>query len=144
MEDGGSAMKQGTEFNMGVDIQSMIDNLPAGLDRALLRVLQFHRGRTNAISRRDLLKALAFMGFQMKDDRPMRICINQFRKEGGEICSTGGKKSGYWLAANQAALNEWIQHASEARLKDFGKQIRAMRAAAEKRWGGYSPEKHAS
>ena len=137
-------MKQGTEFNMGVDIQSMIDNLPAGLDRALLRVLQFHRGRTNAISRRDLLKDLTFMGFQMKDDRPMRICINQFRKEGVEICSTGGKKSGYWLAANQEELNEWIQNESEARLKDFGKQIRAMRAAADKRWGRYSPEKQAS
>ena len=136
-------MKQQIEYNAGVDMKILIDNLPASLDRAMLRVLDFRIGRNNAISRVKLLLELGRSGFVV-DEREARICINQLRKKGVQICSTGGKRGGYWMAADQEELEEWIQNESEARLKDFGEQIRAMRAAADKRWGRYSPEKQAS
>jgi len=42
------------DFNRGVSLTELIQGLPAGLDRAVLRVLSFHTGRKLAISRGDL------------------------------------------------------------------------------------------
>jgi hypothetical protein len=141
-------MKQ-SQYNAGVNVKELIENLPAGLERAIRRVLDFHVGRENAISRSQLISDLARMGFNYldKDDRPMRACINQIRKSGTPgswICSTGGLGGGYWLAKNQEEMEEFINHEEESRLGDFAKQMRAMRSAAEKRWGRYSPEKQES
>lgn len=137
------------DYNVGFDLDEMIDNLPAGLERAIRRVLEFHTGREQAISRSQLITDLARMGFNYidKDDRPIRGCINQIRKSGtlgSWICSTGGVGGGYWLAKNQDEMEEFIEHEEESRLGDFAKQVRAMRAAAKKHWGIYSPEKQAS
>ena len=142
-------MKQQAEYNVGVDVKAMIDNLPAGLDRAIRKILKFHIGRKNAISRFQLISDLALMGFDYidKDDRPIRGCINQIRKSGTPgswICSTGGLGGGYWMAETRAELEEFIDHEEESRLGDFAKQMKAMRMAAEKHWGRYSPEKQAS
>ena len=142
-------MKQQAEYNVGVDVKAMIDNLPAGLDRAIRKILKFHIGRKNAISRFQLISDLALMGFDYidKDDRPIRGCINQIRKSGTPgswICSTGGLGGGYWMAETRAELEEFIDHEEESRLGDFAKQMKAMRMAAEKHWGRYSPEKRAS
>ncbi len=128
-------------YNAGFDIDELIDNLPAGLERAILDVLKFHKGREEAISRSQLLIDLKMMGFPMKDDRPARLCINQLRKQGITICSTGGKNSGYWMAKNNDELEEYIQNEPLARIKDLSEQVQAMRTAAEKEWGRYSPEK---
>ena len=43
------------EYNVGVNMAKMVDELPAGLDRAVLRVLSFHVGREMAISRGNLV-----------------------------------------------------------------------------------------
>jgi hypothetical protein len=134
------------DFNKGFDLDEMIDNLPAGLERAIRRILEFHIGRENAISRSQLITDLASMGFNYidKDDRPIRACINQIRKSGmpgSWICSTGGVGGGYWMAETQAELEEFIEHEEDSRLGDFAKQMKAMRMAAEKKWGKYSPEK---
>ena len=142
-------MKQQAEYNVGVDVKAMINNLPAGLDRAIRKILEFHIGRKNAISRFQLILDLAKMGFDYvdKDDRPVRVCINKIRKSetpNSWICSTGGVGGGYWLAETNAELEEFIDHEEESRLGDFAKQMKAMRMAAEKHWGRYSPEKQAS
>ncbi len=142
-------MRRQAEYNIGFDLDEMIDNLPAGLERAIRRVIEFHIGRENAVSRSQLISDLAIMGFDYidKDDRPIRGCINQIRKSGTPgswICSTGGLGGGYWLAKNQEEMEEFIEHEEESRLGDFAKQVRAMRSAAEKRWGRYFPEKQAS
>jgi hypothetical protein len=136
-------------YNRGFDLDELIDNLPAGLERAIRRVLEYHKGRKNAISRFQLISDLASVGFDYidKDDRPIRVCINKIRKSGTPkswICSTGGLGGGYWLAKNQEEMEEFIENEEESRLGDFAKQVRAMRSAAEKHWGRYSPEKQAS
>jgi hypothetical protein len=48
------------------------------------------------------------------------------------------------MAETNAELEEFIDHEEESRLGDFAKQMKAMRMAAEKRWGRYSPEKQIS
>jgi len=130
-------------YNTGFDMKALIDNLPAGLDRAMLRVLSFHIGHGNVISRGRLVAELANCGFQVHE-REARACINLLRKDGIAICSTGGGEGGYWLAADQDELEEFIQKEMDSRAMDLLEQARAMRAAAEKRWGRYSPEKQAS
>ena len=123
----------------------MIQEMPPGLDRAILRILSFHQGREHAISRKRLRAELGRMGFVVdEDEREARVCINQFRKEGMQICSTGGKGGGYWMAIDHKELEKFIQKEMDSRAMDLLEQARAMRAAAEKRWGRYSPEKQAS
>jgi hypothetical protein len=123
------------------DLQQLIDSLPAGLDRAILRVLSFHIGRKNAISRRKLVNDLVSMGFDYrKDDRPVRECINLMRKEGKRICSAGGLKGGYWIAKDWTELDEFIDKELHSRAMDMLEQEKALRKAAEELWGRYSPE----
>jgi hypothetical protein len=136
-------MEKISQYNAGINVKELIENLPAGLDRAMLRVLDFHIGRDSAISRGRLVADLGRMGF-MVHEREARACINQLRKEGVAICSTGGGEGGYWLAADQEELEEFLEREFDARAMDLHEQARAMRQAAEKRWGRYSPEKQAT
>src|SRR4030042_6553315 len=87
----------GNPFNRGFDLGKIISEMPAGLERVILRNLNFHKGRENAISRIQLLKELKAVGFTI-DDRKMRACIKKMRKSekpGTWICSTGGGNGGY-------------------------------------------------
>ena len=129
---------------MSQDLDEIIEQMPPGLDRAILDVVKFHVGKENAISRPVMLVYLRQLGFYLKDDRPMRLAINSLRKQGIKICSAGGTKGGYWMAANHQELEEFIKHEVEARAYDLHEQARAMRASAEKEWGRYSPEKQIS
>lgn len=136
-------MNKNSDYNAGVNVKEMIDNLPAGLDRAMLRILEFHKGRENAISRGRLLADLGLMGFVVHE-REARVCINQLRKEGVEICSTGGSKGGYWMAVSQDEVMEFTENELEPRAMDLLEQSKAMKAAAERRWGKYSRERQES
>lgn len=132
-------------YNAGVSVQEMIDQLPAGLDRAILRIISFHVGHDNRISRVQFILDLKTHGFDYThDDRIPRLCINKLRKEGVEICSTGGSKGGYWMANGHEELEEFLEHEVDKRAKDLHEQASAMRKAAEKRWGRYSPAKQVS
>jgi hypothetical protein len=82
-----------------------------------------------------MLKQLGQLGFPMKDDRPMRECINELRKRGQFICSAGGHKGGYWLAADPAELQDYIDRELHPRAVDLLEQEKALRAAADKQWG---------
>lgn len=130
---------------MNTVLDEMIREMPAGLDRAILRVLSFHRGKSNAISRDDLLAQLK--GYT-KDERIMRACIQEIRKRGDPeislICSMGGIGGGYYLADNHDEVMEYIDHEVDPRAFDLLEQSKALRTAAEKRWGRYSPEKQIS
>ena len=128
------------EYNAGVNIRALVDELPAGLDRALLRVLGFHVGRSTAIGRGELVQALKIHGFKVHE-RAVRAMINELRKQGVAICSTGGEEGGYWLAANWEELNEYIEHELHSRAMDLMEQEGALRREAEKRWGMYAANK---
>jgi len=112
--------------------------LPAGIERAMIRLLDFHVGREKAISRGDLVLVLTASGFRVSE-RVARQVINELRKRGFLICSTGGEGGGYWLAVSWQELNEYIERELHARAMDLLEQEKALRREAERRWGRYSP-----
>ncbi len=111
-----------------------IDKLPAGMDRALLRVLYFHIGRDRAVSRMQLLSDVRDLGFKI-DDRQLRFQINQLRKSGILICSAGGKNGGYWIASSRAEIDNFLNQEIRARISDLSEQDRAMTTAARESFG---------
>lgn len=122
------------DYNAGVSLQAMLDEMPPGLDRALLRILSVRVGREAAISRDDLVAALASLGFNV-DERPARAAINLLRKDGHPICSTGGKHGGYWWAANWTELRAFLDTEVLPRAYDFLEQERALKKTGEQLWG---------
>jgi hypothetical protein len=123
-------------FNMGVKLEE----LPAGLDRALLRVLSFHVGRTRAIGRQALVRELKISHGIDAHERVVRDCINQMRHQGVKICSTGGEGGGYWMAANPEELEEYLEREVHPRAMDLLEQEQALREAARMEWGEYSKQ----
>lgn len=121
-------------YNAGVSLQAMIDEMPPGLGRAILRILSVRVGQANAISRPDLLLALKSLGFDV-DERPARARINLLRKAGHPICSTGGSKGGYWWAANWVELRSFLDDEVLPRAYDLLEQERALRKYGEQTWG---------
>ena len=121
-------------FNDGIDIRRLTDELPPGLDRAVLRILSFHVGRRAAISRPELLGALAAVGFQVHE-RAARATVNQLRKAGNLICSTGGEEGGYWISQDWDELSEYLEREIHARAMDLLEQENALKRAAQERWG---------
>jgi len=113
-------------------------DMPAGLDRAILRLLMFHVGRDNAIGRETMLVQLANVGFRVQD-RIARAAINELRKTGQPICSAGGEGGGYWMAQNWEELTEYIERELHSRAMDMLEQEQALKKAAEQRWGCFNP-----
>lgn len=105
-----------------------IGELPAGLDRALLRILSFHKGADNAISRIMLKGDCGRHGYHI-NERTMRAAINHLRKQGYPICSMGGENGGYYMATTRQELDDYIAREPQARINDFSEQIKAMRSA---------------
>lgn len=124
-----------------VDIQ--ISALPAGLDRAVLRVLSYHTGRANAIGRQALLMRLADHGFKV-GERAARLCISQLRKSGSLICSAPGDDGGYYLPADAAEFEAFVHTEYEAKIIDMRETLSAMQKAAERTWGRLSPGRQSS
>lgn len=121
-------------MNSGI-VKSMVDALPPDLDRAVLRILSFHIGRENAISRVNFMAALKMHGFALNDDRTMRLQINLLRKRGFMICSAGGTNGGYWMAQNWAELEEYLASEVHPRAMDLLEIEKALRKAGEWEWG---------
>lgn len=123
-----------TMYNAGFSLPELIASLPPGTDRAILRILSFHIGRGNAISRICLKTELVSLGFDMHE-RAMRAAINQLRKAGQPILSTGGDDGGYWLAANRDEVEEFIDRELTARIADLAETKAGILAGANERWG---------
>ncbi len=115
---------------------SLIDNLPVGIDRFILRALSFHKGKENAVSRAALLDDMHRYG--MNDERQMRALINRLRKEGHLICSAGGTSGGYYLPASMDEYQEYRDRELHPRALDLLEQEKAMDKAAERQWGSIS------
>ena len=122
-----------------VHTQDLIALLPPGIDRALLGILAFHQGREAAISRGALVHMCASMGFSVHE-RAMRAAINQLRKQGHMICSTGGEGGGYYMATNWLELTDYLESEVRPRALDLLEQEKALQQAAEKTWGQYAKQ----
>ena len=132
-------------YNMGYSGQALVEEIPYGLEQAIHNLLKdFHLGRNNAISRKQLLSDLHVMGFKEIDEREVRACINQMRHKGDLICSTGGIYGGYWYAADNEEVYDFTSKEFKPRAMDLLEQAQAMETAAERLFGRYSPEKQIS
>lgn len=126
--------EQRGQYNSGISLQGVIDSMPPGLDRAVLRVLSQRVGREAAISRPNLLASLKSLGFEVHE-RAARAMINQLRKDGHLICSTGGNDGGYWLASSWEDLSEYLEREVHPRAMDLLEQEQALKRAGERAWG---------
>jgi DNA-binding transcriptional regulator PaaX len=125
------------------ELEKLIHELPAGLDRAVLRVLSFHPGRSNAIGRGALIGELKTLGFKVHE-RQVRAQINQLRKNGMLIGSAAGEQGGYFICTNIEEFEEFANAEFRSKLADMQDTLSTMQKAAEKKWGRYSPEKQLS
>ena len=122
------------------ETDKLIASLPAGLDRAILRILSYHHGRDRAIGRRQLVNQIKLHGFDV-GERQARACISQLRKTGTLICSAPGEDGGYYIPKDAGEFEEFVRTEYEAKIMDMRETLTAMKKAAEKTWGRYSPEK---
>lgn len=129
-----------TTFNLPIDVQQMLKELPEEIDRIILEALSAHVGRDKALSRKRLVARLSPTLLQRgicatsRMDRSIRLAINRLRKNGYPICSTGGVRGGYFIAATPAELNDYLSAEVHSRAMDLLEQERAMRAGANRLW----------
>jgi hypothetical protein len=136
-------MPKRKKFNAGVDLDQMINELPHGVERCLLRVLSFHVGREKSIGRFELLKQLKSHGFSI-NERVMRELIHNLNIRDQLIGSTGGKGGGYWICESWDDFLEYDTAETMSRLSSLAHKHNAMMRTAEKRFGKYSPERQTS
>lgn len=116
----------------------LISNMPAGIERAMLRVISFHVGKDAAISKPQLLTELKRLGFPT-NERSARLCIVDLRNNGHLICSSSGE-GGYFLAATMEEYSEFVGREYESRIRELAQTKAAMDAGAKSLFHG-APEK---
>lgn len=88
----------------------LIAQMPAGIERAMLRCLSYHVGKANAVSKPDLLKSLKQSGFAVHE-RQARQTIEDLRNAGHLIGSSSGD-GGYFIIGT---MDEYEAYAREER-----------------------------
>lgn len=112
----------------------MIAEIPMGLDRAVLRALEAHQGKDQALGRKELVGMVAKLGFACHD-RHVRETIKQMRRKGYLICSAAGEDGGYYLARNMAEYQAFKETEYLAKIVDMHETLAAMDAAARQAFG---------
>lgn len=122
------------EFNKGFDLGMYVRGLPVGLERSVLRVLMYHVGDAQKVSRKKLLADVRLYEPEASD-RGVRAMVNQLRKDGFPICSTGGAGGGYFLATCAEELDGYLEREVLARIADFQEQASALKRTRKLLWG---------
>jgi hypothetical protein len=112
----------------------LLKQMPAGLDRAVLRVLSQRVGREQAVGRGQLVRLVGQGGFQA-NERQIRAMIKELRRQGHLICSASGESGGYWMAANRKEVEQFGQQEFEAKISDMSETWKAMRKSADEKFG---------
>jgi hypothetical protein len=72
----------------------------------LKSLLEYHRGRNNAILRREIRRILEI---ELKDDRQLRLLIGELRRDGVPVLFSTKKPAGYYVATNLKELQEGME-----------------------------------
>ena len=107
---------------MSDEYDALLKNMPAGLDRAVLRVLSQRVGREQAIGRGGLVRIVGRLGFSAHE-RQIREVIKELRREGHLICAAAGKNGGYWMAADRKEFDEFGRQEFEAKISDMSQNL---------------------
>ncbi len=116
-----------------VKYDELIADMPAGLDRSVLRVLSWHVGLAQTISKLQMLADLAAMGFVV-EDRQLRRQIQMLRKEGHLICASSGA-GGYYLADSLDEYAAFADSEYRSKIVDMSTTLAAMDRAAQAKFG---------
>lgn len=119
---------------MSKNYDALLKTMPAGLDRAILRILSPRVGRERAVGRAALVKMVHQLGINAHE-RQVREEIKELRRQGHLICSAPGESGGYWMAANRMELERFGQQEFEAKIIDMSETWRAMQKAADQKFG---------
>lgn len=110
-----------------------IENLPPGLERAVLRIVT-NGTRANPIPRGRIVTDCALMGFHTTE-RAVREAIRQLRRQGHLIGSTPGDHGGYYLMRTRDEYEEFIQTEFGAKIFDMLETKKAMDRSARDQFG---------
>lgn len=127
-----------TQLNIGAEahrLANLLDGDLQRLERAVLIILAYHVGRENAISGQRMLFELSGQGINLSETRYFREVINNLRKQGMPIGSTGGTKGGYWLCKDWSELGPMLQVQFHDFAMDLLEQEKAMKNGAARMWG---------
>lgn len=115
--------------------RDLISTLPFGLERAVLRVLSFHIGRSNPILRADLLASVSAFNI---NERQLREQIRQLRRKGHLIGSAPGEVGGYYLISSSDEFQAFLQNEFLALISDMSETVTIMRKSADSLFGSGS------
>lgn len=119
-----------TAFNIG----HLPEHVNPELRVVVQEVLKLHVGRSNTVSRQELCHFVSlYPGVGGKNlDRRVRAAINEMRKDGEPICSTGGINGGYFIASSHEELDEYLEAELRSRAIDLLEQYHAMQDGARR------------
>jgi hypothetical protein len=103
----------------------LISEMPAGAERAVLRVLSFHIGLGQAIQKDTLISESAKHGAHFSNERQVRLTIVDLRKQGIPICASSGE-SGYYLAGTLEEYKEFRGREYVKKIVDMRETVSAM------------------
>ncbi len=84
-------------------------------DELQTKVLELlNNGHANAILLKDIQKRL-----QVKDERKIRIAIEKLRREGWQIIIPATRPYGYFIAENQAELDEYDHYMRSRMIEEY-------------------------
>jgi repressor of nif and glnA expression len=112
----------------------MIIDMPAGLEREILRVLSFHVGKKHALGRDQLVEEVRARGYDAHE-RQVRQCIHDLRRKGILICSMPGEEGGYYMAASLEEVLEFLERELHPKATDMLETESTMKASARQQFG---------
>ena len=131
-------------FNAGIDFEELYRPSIA-LKFCVLLALKYKIGHENRIIRAELVTAVRWIwNFQISNttkppgDRKIRETINHLRKAGAIICSTGGRKGGYWVPTSREEGMEFVNRELRSRAMDELQTAKAQTDAINRKFPGQS------
>ncbi len=117
--------------------ERILADMPVGLERATLRVLSYRSGKVAAIGRGELVTELQKVLGDVQE-RQVRRCIHDLRRQGHLICSTPGEAGGYYLPKTMDEFQEFIDREIHPKALDLLETEKVMKEAARQLFGNAS------
>lgn len=129
-------VKHNRQVNPAMYYGALIETLPMGLEKAILKVLLFHEGEMDGIFKNDLIVELSKIGFSVVDERQIRIAIYNLRQQGVLIGSSS--EHGYYMISDLKEFEKFAADEYQKKIDDMNETLRLLRAKARERFGyGY-------
>lgn len=125
-------------MNPRIYYEKLVETLPVGTERAVMSVMRFHIGLTQAVSKEELKLALEKTGFRLSDERQVRLAIVNLRKQGIPLCSSS-TESGYFLAATGEEFAEFANREYLKKIRDMSATLEAMQDHARDMFDSVEP-----